>query len=83
MGGEDSMNGGARELALLHDAGALEHANDAPQGAAGLLAFGADDEVGDVGTNDARAAFVGACVGHERVETTLFVEVEPALDGPR
>lgn len=60
LGGEESMNGGARELALLHDAGALEHANDAPQGAARLLALGAHDEVGDVTANHTRVAFVRA-----------------------
>jgi hypothetical protein len=83
LGGEESMDGGARELALAHDAGALEHANDAAHGASRLLTLGAHDEVGDLGANGARGASVRARVGHERVETTLFVEVEPALDGAR
>jgi len=72
LGEEESMDGGARELALSDDAGALEHAHDAPHGASRLLALGAQDEVGDLGAYRARAAFVSACVGDEGVESTFL-----------
>ena len=82
-GGEESMDGRARELAFRHDPRALEHANDPAYRAARLLALGAHDEIGDLGANRARGALVGACVGHEGVEPTLFVKVEPRFDRAR
>ena len=74
------MHGRARELAFGHDAGALEHADDAAHGAPRLLALGAYDDLGDLGADRARRALVVPRVGQERVESPALVAVVPGLD---
>jgi hypothetical protein len=63
---EQAMHGGTMQRAEGNDAGALQHANDAPDRTAGPLAFDAQNLLGQVVGDDAAAAAIGTVLREER-----------------
>jgi hypothetical protein len=77
---EQAVDGGFRQLTGSCPLGAHEHADDPFDGTTRSLAFGAQDEVGQVGADVGRAE-ISAVPGEERREAVLLVDVIPAPNG--
>jgi len=75
------MHGGAMQSASGDDLSALEHADDAPDGAAGTLAFHAQNMLGDLGSDGSATASIRTILGKESLEAAVAIGVIPRFDG--
>src|SRR5207245_424662 len=63
------------------DLGALEHADDAPDGAAGALALDAQNLLGDLGRDDSATTSIRTILREQRRKAAVAIGVIPGLDG--
>ena len=81
MSQQQAMHRGAMQRASGDDLGALEHADDAPDGAAGALALDAQNLLGDLGRDDSATAAIRTILREQRRKAAVAIGVIPGLDG--
>ena len=81
--GQQAVDARARERTPAHEAGALEHTDQAADAAPRALALGAHEEVRDLGGNGAAGAPIAPGLSGQRREPALAVGVEPGLQRAR
>ena len=78
---EQAMHGGAMQSASGDDLSALKHADDTPDGAAGTLAFDAQNLLGDLGRDGSATAAIRTILGKESLVAASAVGLIPRFDG--
>ena len=70
---EQAMHTGAMQTACGDDAGALQQADDAPDGTARTLAFDAQNLLGERGADGPAAAAIGTVLGEQSLKAAVAI----------
>jgi hypothetical protein len=80
MSPEQAMHAGAMQSASGNNPGALEHADDAPDGTARALAFDAQNLLGKFGGDGPAAAAIGTVLREQSLKAAVAISVIPGFE---